>query len=99
MDLIKEFEKEIIELKKQKENITKMNETNEKLLNEINAKKEEMKQIQDFKSAFYQDIYKEYTEKDDEFRVLTSKRISMEKLLKDNIEKNAEFKYKQEVIK
>lgn len=87
MDLIKEFEKEIIELKKQKENITKINETNEKLLNEINAKKEEMEQIQDFKSAFYQDIYKEYTEKDDEFRVLTSKRISMEKLLKDNIEK------------
>ena len=85
--LITEFGNEIKGLKAQKENINVMNENNEKLLKEIKAKEEEMKQIQDSKSVFYQDIYQEYKEKDDKFKVLISKRMSAERMLEKNIEK------------
>ena len=81
MDLINEYEKEIKELKKQKESI-------EKLRVERDKKKQELDQIQDYKSAFYEDLSKEYSEKDSEFA--TS--LAHEELAKRNLKTNLEEK-------
>ena len=85
--LITEFGKTLSDLKTQKGNITTMLQNSEELRKAMKEKEEEMKQIQDSSSAFYQDIYQEYKKIDDQFKVLTSKRMSSERILKNNVEK------------
>lgn len=85
--LITEFGKSLSDLKTQKGNITTMLQNSEELRKSMKEKEEEMKQIQDSSSAFYQDIYQEYKKIDDQFKVLTSKRMSSERILKNNVEK------------
>ena len=85
--LITEFGKSLSDLKTQKGNITTMLQNSEELRKAMREKEEEMKQIQDSSSAFYQDIYQEYKKIDDQFKVLTSKRMSSERILKNNVEK------------
>ena len=88
MDLINEYEKEIKELKKQKESIEKLSEQSANLKVERDKKKQELDKIQDYKSAFYEDLSKEYSEKDSEFA--TS--LAHEELAKRNLKRNLEEK-------
>ena len=88
MDLINEYEKEIKELKKQKESIEKLSEQSANLKVERDNKKQELDKIQDYKSAFYEDLSKEYSEKDSEFA--TS--LAHEELAKRNLKTNLEEK-------
>lgn len=88
MDLINEYEKEIKELKKQKESIEKLSEQSANLKVERDKKKQELDKIQDYKSAFYEDLSKEYSEKDSEFA--TS--LAHEELAKRNLKRNMEEK-------
>ena len=88
MDLINEYEKEIKELKKQKESIEKLSEQSANLKVERDKKKQELDKIQDYKSAFYEDLSKEYSEKDSEFA--TS--LAHEELAKRNLKTNLEEK-------
>ena len=88
MDLINEYEKEIKELKKQKESIEKLSEQSANLKVERDKKKQELDKIQDYKSAFYEDLSKEYSEKDSEFA--TS--LTHEELAKRNLKRNLEEK-------
>lgn len=93
MDLINEYEKEIKELKKQKESIEKLSEQSANLKVERDKKKQELDKIQDYKSAFYEDLSKEYSEKDSEFA--TS--LAHEELAKRNLKRNLEEK-KSEIL-
>ncbi len=88
MDLINEYEKEIKELKKQKESIEKLSGQSANLKVERDKKKQELDKIQDYKSAFYEDLSKEYSEKDSEFA--TS--LAHEELAKRNLKTNLEEK-------
>ena len=88
MDLINEYEKEIKELRKQKETIEKLSEQSANLKVERDKKKQELDKIQDYKSAFYEDLSKEYSEKDSEFA--TS--LTHEELAKRNLKRNLEEK-------
>ena len=88
MDLINEYEKEIKELKKQKESIEKLSEQSANLKVERDKKKQELDKIQDYKSAFYEDLSKEYSEKDSEFA--TS--LAHEELAKRNLKRDMEEK-------
>ena len=93
MDLINEYEKEIKELRKQKETIEKLSEQSANLKVERDKKKQELDKIQDYKSAFYEDLSKEYSEKDSEFA--TS--LAHEELAKRNLKRNLEEK-KSEIL-
>lgn len=88
MDLINEYEKEIKELKKQKESIEKLSEQSANLKVERDNKKQELDKIQDYKSAFYEDLSKEYAEKDSEF----AQSLAHEELAKRNLKRNMEEK-------
>lgn len=93
MDLINEYEKEIKELKKQKESIEKLSEQSANLKVERDKKKQELDKIQDYKSAFYEDLSKEYSEKDSEFAAS----LAHEELAKRNLKRNLEEK-KSEIL-
>ena len=84
MDLVNEFEKEIKELRKQKDSIEKLSEQSANLKVERDNKKQELDKIQDYKSAFYEDLSKEYAEKDSEF----AQSLAHEELAKRNLKRN-----------
>lgn len=86
MDLVNEFEKEIKELRKQKDSIEKLSEQSANLKVERDNKKQELDKIQDYRSAFYEDLSKEYAEKDSEF----AQSLSHEELAKRNLKKSLE---------
>ncbi len=88
MDLVNEFEKEIKELRKQKDSIEKLSEQSANLKVERDNKKQELDKIQDYKSAFYEDLSKEYAEKDSEF----AQSLAHEELAKRNLKRNMEEK-------
>lgn len=88
MDLVNEFEKEIKELRKQKDSIEKLSEQSANLKVERDNKKQELDKIQDYKSVFYEDLSKEYAEKDSEF----AQSLAHEELAKRNLKRNMEEK-------
>lgn len=88
MDFVNEFEKEIKELRKQKDSIEKLSEQSANLKVERDNKKQELDKIQDYKSAFYEDLSKEYAEKDSEF----AQSLAHEELAKRNLKRNMEEK-------
>ena len=88
MDFVSEFEKEIKELREQKESIEKLSEQSANLKIERDKKKQELDKIQDYKSEFYDDLSKEYADKDSKFAAS----LAHEELAKRNLKRNLEEK-------